>query len=76
MGILMRLLGSILEYLIKPYGYAVIAEKQQGSMVSPPNRLEHGVDVELVLNEVICIVADIPNDGFVIAHNMDHEHGP
>ena len=28
----------------------------------------------LVLDELIRIVANIPNDGFVIAHNMDHEH--
>ena len=35
---------------------------------------EHGVDVKLVLDELIRIVANIPNDGFVIAHNMDHEH--
>ena len=35
---------------------------------------KHGVDVELILDEFIRIVENIPKDGFVIAHNMDHEH--
>jgi len=30
--------------------------------------------VELILDEFIRIVENIPKDGFVIAHNMDHEH--
>ena len=30
--------------------------------------------MELILDEFIRIVENIPKDGFVIAHNMDHEH--
>jgi len=70
-------LGKCLEsrqYLIKPYGYAVIAEKATRLHgITSRQAYEHGVDVKLVLDELIRIVANIPN-GFVIAHNMDHEH--
>ena len=71
-------LGKCLEsrqYLIKPYGYTVIAEKATRLHgITSRQAYEHGVDVKLVLDELIRIVANIPNDGFVIAHNMDHEH--
>ena len=71
-------LGKCLEsrqYLIKPYGYAVIAKKATRLHgITSRQAYEHGVDVKLVLDELIRIVADIPNDGFIIAHNMDHEH--
>ena len=34
---------------------------------------KHGDDVELILDEFIRIVENIPKDGFVIAHKMEHE---
>jgi DNA polymerase III epsilon subunit-like protein len=72
-------LGECLEskqYLIKPYGtYKEIARKATAVHgITSRQVYEHGVDVKLVLDELIRIVANIPNDGFVIAHNMDHEH--
>ena len=64
------------QYLIKPYGtYNEIAPKAtEVHGITTKRASEHGVDVELVLDEFICIVENIPKDGFVIAHNMDHEH--
>ena len=72
-------LGECLEskqYLIKPYGtYKEIARKATAVHgITSRQAYEHGVDVKLVLDELIRMVANIPNDGFVIAHNMDHEH--
>ena len=64
------------QYLIKPYGsYKEIAQKAtQVHGITTECASKHGIDVELVLNELICIVENIPKNGFVIAHNMDHEH--
>jgi hypothetical protein len=64
------------QYLIKPYGsYKEIAKKAtEVHGITTECASKHGVDVELVLNDLIRIVENIPNDGFVIAHNMDHEH--
>ena len=64
------------QYLIKPYGtYKEIAPKAtEVHGITTKRASEHGVDVELVLDEFIRIVENIPKDGFVIAHNMDHEH--
>jgi len=35
---------------------------------------KYGIEVDVVLDEFIDIVKNIPADGFVIAHNMEHEH--
>jgi len=64
------------QYLIKPYGtYKQIAKKAtEVHGITTECASKHGDDVELVLDEFIRIVENIPKDGFVIAHNMDHEH--
>ena len=71
--------GECLEskrYLIKPYGtYKEIAIKAtEVHGITTERASKHGVDVKLVLSEFIHIVKNIPKDGFVIAHNMAHEH--
>jgi len=84
--VLWRLLGSFSvneddcleskQYLIKPYGtYKEIAPKAlEVHGITTKYAFKHGVDVDMVLGEFIDIVKNIPNDGFVIAHNMEHEH--
>ena len=64
------------QYLIKPYGtYKEIAKKATAVHgITTERASKHGDDVELVMDEFIRIVKNIPNDGFVIAHNMEHEH--
>ena len=64
------------QYLIKPYGtYKEIARKATAVHgITTEQASKHGVDVDLVLDELIGIVKNIPNDGFVVAHNMEHEH--
>ena len=64
------------QYLIKPYGtYKEIAPKAtEVHGITTERASKHGDDVELVLDEFIRIIENIPDDGFVIAHNMDHEH--
>jgi len=64
------------QYLIKPYGtYKEIAKKATAVHgITTERASKHGDDVELVLDELIGIAKNIPNDGFVIAHNMEHEH--
>jgi len=64
------------QYLIKPYGtYKEIAIKAtEVHGITTERASKHGVDVKLVLSEFIDIVKNIPKDGFVIAHNMAHEH--
>ena len=71
--------GKCLEserYLIKPYGtYKEIAIKAtEVHGITTERASKHRVDVKLVLSEFIHIVKNIPKDGFVIAHNMAHEH--
>jgi len=64
------------QYLIQPYGtYKEIAPKAtEVHGITTKHASKYGVDVELVLDELIRIVGNIPNDGFVVAHNMAHEH--
>ena len=64
------------QYLVKPYGsYKEIAPKAtEVHGITTEYASKHGVDVDMVLGEFIDIVKNIPNDGFVIAHNMEHEH--
>ena len=64
------------QYLVKPYGtYKQIAKKAtEVHGITTERASKHGDDVELILDEFIRIVENIPKDGFVIAHNMDHEH--
>ena len=64
------------QYLIKPYGiYKQIAKKAtEVHGITTERASKHGDDVELVMDEFIRIVESIPNDGFVVAHNMEHEH--
>ena len=64
------------QYLIKPYGiYKQIAPKAiEVHGITTERASKHGFDVDIVLSEFIGIVKNIPNDGFVVAHNMEHEH--
>lgn len=66
-------LGKCLEsrqYLITPYGYAVIAKKAiKLHGITTKQAYEQDVDVELVLNELIDIVNNIPKvDGVLSLH--------
>ena len=64
------------QYLIKPYGtYKNIVKKAtKVHGITTEYASKHGVDVDTVLSEFIDIGKNIPNDGFVVAHNMAHEH--
>jgi len=64
------------QYLVKPYGsYKEIASKAtEVHGITTEHASKHGVDVDMVLGEFIDIVKNIPNDGFVIAHNMEHKN--
>lgn len=63
------------QYLVKPYGYTEIAPKAikyHGITTKCANEL--GSDASLVFKEFASILRHIPEDGFVIAHNMKHEN--
>lgn len=64
------------QYLIKPYGSYKKIDPKATSFHGITNEhvSKYGIEVDLVLGEFIDIVKNIPADGFVIAHNMDHEH--
>ena len=68
--------GDCKQYLIKPYGiYKQIAPKAiEVHGITTERASKHGFDVDIVLSEFIGIVKNIPNDGFVVSHNMEHEH--
>ena len=71
--------GNCLEskqYLVKPYGpYKKIDPKATSIHgITDEHVSKYGIEVDLVLGEFVDIVKNIPADGFVIAHNMDHEH--
>ena len=63
------------QYLLKPHGYGDIAVKAtQAHGITTSCAIKHGSDASLVLDEFISIIQSIPKDGFVVAHNMRHEH--
>ena len=62
------------QYLLKPHGYDKIAQKATAVHgITTERAVEYGVDSHLVFDEFIAIVKQLPNNGFVIAHNMKHE---
>lgn len=62
------------QYLLKPYGYDKIARKATAVHgITTEHAVENGVESDLVFNEFTAILNQLPNDGFVIAHNMEHE---
>jgi len=62
------------QYLLKPHGYDKIAQKATAVHgITTERAVEYGVDSHLVFDEFIAIVKQLPNNGFVIAHNMEHE---
>ena len=62
------------QYLLKPHGYDKIAQKATAVHgITTELAVEYGVDSHLVFDEFIAIVKQLPNNGFVIAHNMKHE---
>ena len=70
--------GNCLEskqYLVKPYGpYKKIDPKATSIHgITDEHVSKYGIEVDVVLDEFIDIVKNIPADGFVIAHNMEHE---
>ena len=63
------------QYLLKPHGYDDIAVKAtQAHGITTSCAIKHGSDASLVLDEFISIIQSIPKEGFVVAHNMRHEH--
>jgi len=62
------------QYLLKPHGYDKIAQKATAVHgITTERAVEYGVDSHLVFDDFIAIVKQLPNNGFVIAHNMKHE---
>ena len=62
------------QYLLEPHGYDKIAQKATAVHgITTELAVEYGVDSHLVFDEFIAIVKQLPNNGFVIAHNMKHE---
>lgn len=69
--------GNCLEskkYLLKPYGYDSISPKATRCHgITTKCAHDLGCDASLVFNEFTSIIRQVPEDGFVIAHNMEHE---
>jgi len=63
------------QYLLKPHGYDKIAQKATSVHgITTECAVGNGVDSDLVFNEFAAIVSQLPDDGSVIAHNMEHEN--
>jgi hypothetical protein len=69
--------NSLLEkkcYLLKPYGYERIADKARNfHRITTKLACEQGCDSFSVFREFINLDSLVPQDGFVICHNMNHE---
>lgn len=64
------------QYLLQPYaGYTQISDEAKNFHgITTKCARELGSDANLVFAEFVRILREIPEDGFVIAHNMKHEH--
>ena len=63
------------QYLLKPHGYDKIAQKATAYHgITTECAVGNGVDSDLVFKEFAAIVSQLPDDGSVIAHNMEHEN--
>lgn len=69
--------GGVLErknYLLRPQGYEVISPKaRRVHKISTRCVREKGCDAHLVFADFVQLLRQIPEDGFIIAHNMHHE---
>jgi len=63
-------------YLLKPHGYQYIQRKAADYHgITTRCAIENGSDSRLVFDEFCRLLQQIPEDGFVIAHSMNHEDG-
>lgn len=63
------------QYLLRPYEYDEISQKAtRVHGITTKCARDLGSDAHLVFNEFTNIIKQIPDDGFVIAHNMKHEN--
>ena len=62
------------QYLLKPHGYDRIAQKATAVHgITTERAIDDGVDAQHVFDEFTAILNKLPSNGFVIAHNMEHE---
>jgi len=62
------------QYLLKPHGYDGIAQKATAVHgITTERAVDDGVDAQHVFDEFTAILDKLPSNGFVIAHNMEHE---
>ena len=62
------------QYLLKPHGYDRIAQKATAVHgITTERAVDDGVDAQHVIDEFTAILNKLPSNGFVIAHNMEHE---
>ena len=62
------------QYLLKPHGYDRIAQKATAVHgITTERAVADGVDAQHVFDEFTAILNKLPSNGFVIAHNMEHE---
>ena len=62
------------QYLLKPHGYDRIAQKATAVHgITTERAVDDGVDAQHVFDEFTAILNKLPSNGFVIAHNMEHE---
>ena len=62
------------QYLLKPHGYDKIAQKATAVHgITTERAVEDGVDAQHVFVEFTAILNQLPDNGFVIAHNMKRE---
>ena len=62
------------QYLLKPHGYDRITQKATACHgITTERAVDDGVDAQHVFDEFTAILNKLPSNGFVIAHNMEHE---
>jgi len=62
------------QYLLKPHGYDKIAQKATACHgITTELAVEYGVNVQHVFVEFTAFLNQLPDNGFVIAHKMEHE---
>ena len=62
------------QYLLKPHGYDKIAQKATACHgITTELAVEYGVNAQHVFVEFTAFLNQLPDNGFVIAHKMEHE---
>ena len=62
------------QYLLKPHGYDKIAQKATACHgITTELAVEYGVNAQHVFVEFTAFLNQLPDNGFVIAHEMEHE---